>query len=58
MPENMQAQSDAKGVQLEYTLLPLEYVESIVLRQWWPTARVTRRIDEAVIIEYEHVSAK
>ena len=47
-------QRGGQGVQLEYTLLPVEAIETVVLHTKPTDERVVERLDEHYVLELEH----
>ena len=53
LPNLVKGFKDAKGVPLEYKLLPLAAIEKVVLQEENPTDRIVQSIDNAIISECE-----
>ena len=53
-PNLIKGNNDAKGVQLEYTLLPLATIEKMVLEEENPVNRAVQSIDNALIADCLH----
>ena len=54
VPTLVRENNDGKGAQLEFKLLPLCEVETVVLGSVTPVDRIVQSVDDAIIIKCEH----